>query len=486
MWLFPALLLFLPGFSTAQDPITGPNMVRGQEQGSLTVRCPYDSSWKDYKKYWCQGADWSSCEIFIQTDASEQLVKKDRVSIRDNQTDFIITVTMEDLRLSDAGIYWCAIERTGRDPHFEVNVNIHPGPETSTITMTTMAPILTSTPSTTMAPVLTSAPSTTMAPVLTTTPSTTMAPVLTSTPSTTMAPVLTSTPPTMENFGNYGEAHTSTLTWSLLSSVYFQLLVFLEVPLLLSMLIAVLWVNRPQRCSGGGDVRAEEMTPRVMGVWLSSALLLLQVAGCVPLRGPSKVTGTVGESLSVRCQYEEEYKNNNKYWCRVTMLPCKGLVKTRASKEAGKGRVSIRDHPANLTFTVTLENLTLEDAGTYKCGVDMPLIDDSLGIYPFLGIDDDSLKVVVSVVPGSSPENRANTLGSPTSSPVYTQPSVTTEDTTPGPSLQPRPLLSSIYFQVLVFLEVPLLLSMLSAVLWVNRPQRCSGEKQHCPDYENQ
>ncbi|XP_036053406.1 CMRF-35-like molecule 4 [Onychomys torridus] len=228
------------------------------------------------------------------------------------------------------------------------------------------------------------------------------------------------------------------------------------------------------------------MTPRVMGVWLPSALLLLQVPGCVPLRGPSTVTGTVGEFLSVQCQYEEKYKNNDKHWCRVSLLsPCKLIVKTRDSKEAGKGRVSIRDHPANLTFTVTLESLILEDAGTYKCGVDVPLFDGNLGIDPSLGIDD-SFKVVVSVLPGSVPENRTNTLGSPTSSPVHTQPSMTTEDTTPGPSLQPRSLLSSICFQVLVFLEVPLLLSMLSAVLWVNRPQRCSGEKQHCPDYENQ
>ncbi|XP_052614994.1 CMRF-35-like molecule 4 [Peromyscus californicus insignis] len=234
------------------------------------------------------------------------------------------------------------------------------------------------------------------------------------------------------------------------------------------------------------------MTPRVMGVWLPSALLLLQVPDCVPLRGPSKVTGTVGESLSVRCQYEEEHKNNEKFWCRVSLrTPCKEIVKTRASKEAGKGRVSIRDRPVNLTFTVTLENLTLEDAGTYKCGVDIPLFDDRsiVGINPSVGIDA-SFKVVVSVVPApvtvSVPKIIANILGSPTSSPVHTQSSVTTEDTTPGPSLQPRPLLSSIYFQLLVFLEVPLLLSMLSAVLWVNRPQRCSGEKQHCPDYENQ
>uniref|UniRef100_A0A8C9CS18 Ig-like domain-containing protein n=1 Tax=Peromyscus maniculatus bairdii TaxID=230844 RepID=A0A8C9CS18_PERMB len=205
MWQFCwSMVLYFPGFSTAQDPITGPDTVSGQEQGSLTVLCPYDSSWKDYKKYWCQGADWSTCEILIHTDTSEQLVKKKRVSTRDDQTDFIVTVTMEDLRISDAGIYWCAIERTGRDPHFEVNVNIDP--------------------------------------------------VLTTTPSTTMVPVLTSTPSTTENFGKYGEAHTSTLIWSLLSSIYFQLLVFLQVPLLLGMLSAVLWVNRPQRCSEGGEV----------------------------------------------------------------------------------------------------------------------------------------------------------------------------------------------------------------------------------------
>ncbi|CAO2646013.1 CMRF35-like molecule 1 [Lemmus lemmus] len=102
-------------------------MVSGHEQGSLTVRCRYDSFWKNHKKYWCRGADWNKCEILVQTDTSEKLVKKNRVSIRDNQRDFIFTVTMEELRLSDAGIYWCGIERIGYDHKFKVNVNIDPG-----------------------------------------------------------------------------------------------------------------------------------------------------------------------------------------------------------------------------------------------------------------------------------------------------------------------------------------------------------------------
>ena len=123
--------LCFPGCCTAEDPVTGPEEVSGQEQGSLTVQCRYDSGWKDYKKYWCRGAYWKSCEILVETDASEQLVKENRVSIRDDQTDFIFTVTMEDLRMSDADIYWCGITKAGTDPMFKVNVNIDPGKKNS-------------------------------------------------------------------------------------------------------------------------------------------------------------------------------------------------------------------------------------------------------------------------------------------------------------------------------------------------------------------
>ncbi|XP_055448296.1 CMRF35-like molecule 1 isoform X3 [Psammomys obesus] len=139
--LLVPFLLWISGCSTAQDEITGPEEVRGQEQGSLMVQCRYSSSWKDYTKYWCRGAAWRSCEILIRTD-SEQLVKKNRLSIRDNQTDLIITVTMEDLRLSDAGVYWCAIEKSGFDHKFKVDVSIDP--ETVTVEETSMFSTLSS------------------------------------------------------------------------------------------------------------------------------------------------------------------------------------------------------------------------------------------------------------------------------------------------------------------------------------------------------
>uniref|UniRef100_A0A8C5L4U7 Immunoglobulin domain-containing protein n=2 Tax=Jaculus jaculus TaxID=51337 RepID=A0A8C5L4U7_JACJA len=124
MWLVSVLFLLLAGCSSVQNP-TGPKLVIGQEKGSLIVKCHYGSSWKTYTKYWCQGPDWKSCRTLVTTN-SEQLVKKDRVSIKDNQKSLVFTVTMENLRRSDAGTYWCGIERTGVDPGFEVNVVIDP------------------------------------------------------------------------------------------------------------------------------------------------------------------------------------------------------------------------------------------------------------------------------------------------------------------------------------------------------------------------
>ena len=50
--------------------------------------------------------------------------------------------------------------------------------------------------------------------------------------------------------------------------------------------------------------------------------------------------------------------------------------------------MSIRDHPASLTFTVTLRSLTEEDAGTYGCGIYVPFSVDP------------TFQVVVSVIPG--------------------------------------------------------------------------------------
>ncbi|XP_032726580.1 protein CD300H-like isoform X3 [Lontra canadensis] len=117
---------------------------------------------------------------------------------------------------------------------------------------------------------------------------------------------------------------------------------------------------------------------------LPLALLFLCVPGSLSLSGPSTVMGTVGGSLSLQCRYEEKYKTFTKYWCRQPcLLLWNPTVATGRSEEKMRsGRVSIVDHAEDLTFTVTLENLTADDAGKYRCGIATILQEE--GLHGFL------------------------------------------------------------------------------------------------------
>ena len=92
-------------------------------------------------------------------------------------------------------------------------------------------------------------------------------------------------------------------------------------------------------------------------------------------------------------------KQQNGCWliceCKHPCVSPWKIVETRESeREVRRGRVSIRDRPASLTFTVTLESLREEDAGTYGCGIYVPLSRDP------------TFQVEVSVIPGE-PETPA-------------------------------------------------------------------------------
>ena len=79
-------------------------------------------------KWWCRGADWSSCRFVVKTNnGSEKEVKQGRVSIKDNWKDLSFTVTMEKLRVDESDTYWCGIERVGADLGDDVDVTIDPG-----------------------------------------------------------------------------------------------------------------------------------------------------------------------------------------------------------------------------------------------------------------------------------------------------------------------------------------------------------------------
>uniref|UniRef100_A0A8C5KB84 CD300E molecule n=1 Tax=Jaculus jaculus TaxID=51337 RepID=A0A8C5KB84_JACJA len=172
--------------------------------------------------------------------------------------------------------------------------------------------------------------------------------------------------------------------------------------------------------------------------------LCLCFPGCLSLTGPGYVTGTVGGSLCVQCQYEQSYKNSKKYWCRGQFdTQCDIIVEALGGKKGRSDRVSITDHTDDLTMTVTMEDLSEDDAGSYWCKIQTFWILDAWSRDP-------SVKVQVYVYPGEMLLAPAIGLWI-----------VTAWDKSGS-------LLSSFHFQVLVFLKLPLFLSMLCAVFWVN------------------
>ncbi|KAM5150630.1 CMRF35-like molecule 2 [Callospermophilus lateralis] len=205
-------------------------------------------------------------------------------------------------------------------------------------------------------------------------------------------------------------------------------------------------------------------------MWLSPALLLLCLPGCLSLWGPDSVTGTVGSSLSLQCHYERAYKGYSKYWCRGQHdTDCHSIVETKGGEKVERnGRVSIRDSADDLTITVTIENFSEDDAGSYWCKIQTIWILDIFSRDP-------SFQVQVYVSP-ATPTPWVTTA--PITSALLRVSSGQNDSIEDVLAPDPWSLLSSVHFLLLVFLKVPLLLSMLSAVLWVNRPQRAPGGGQ--------
>ncbi|XP_040851774.1 polymeric immunoglobulin receptor-like [Ochotona curzoniae] len=390
MWLPPTLLLlFLPGSSGAREPISGPETERGPERGNLSVRCRYGQGWETYKKYWCRGAAWSHCEILLITTASEQEVRQGRVTIRDHHRSRTFTVTMEQLREDDADIYWCGMERVGADPGVQVKVIVDPAPTT----------------------------------VLTTSPTT-----VTSTTNTSVVPNTVSTPLS----STWRETYSSS-TVSRHSGEGRR-------------------IEATFLCCGEGP-SATSFSPDLAHTNSRTQRPSLKPAGSSnarePISGPETVRGPERGNLSVQCHYGRGWETYKKYWCRGAVWShCKILIITTGSEqEVRQGRVSIRDHHRSRTFTVTMEQLREDDAGTYWCG--MERVGADFGV---------QVKVIVD-------------SGMKTTTDLSPTPPVT--ETSGGQHVPPtRSWLSSDHslnlFLLPIFLKLPLLLGTLGAVLWVS------------------
>ncbi|XP_078506064.1 uncharacterized protein LOC144763904 [Lissotriton helveticus] len=83
-----------------------------------------------------------------------------------------------------------------------------------------------------------------------------------------------------------------------------------------------------------------------------------------------EVTGIVGGSLTVHCNYSSRFIGYPQYWCKGSYrFFCRDVVRSMGSgEEVREERYSLKDLHPTLTFTVTMTGLTLKDSGLYWCG----------------------------------------------------------------------------------------------------------------------
>ncbi|MGL4646986.1 MAG: hypothetical protein ACRCVL_07865 [Cetobacterium sp.] len=75
---------------------------------SFTIPCHYNSEYKQYKKYWCYGRYFLTCEIQAYTYHGNWKVK-----VIDYRAESFFIVNLDHLQTTDTGWYWCGVEIDG-------------------------------------------------------------------------------------------------------------------------------------------------------------------------------------------------------------------------------------------------------------------------------------------------------------------------------------------------------------------------------------
>ncbi|MBN3295146.1 CMRF35-like molecule 8 isoform X2 [Amia ocellicauda] len=109
MRALPALLLLL-NLLTGVSSLSGPAKVTMYTQSDYKINYTYNRNYYfTHKKYWCQGYYKLHCNIRAY---AGDAVEGRNVIVEDNKQTGSITVTIKKPQLSDAGDYWCGIEKT--------------------------------------------------------------------------------------------------------------------------------------------------------------------------------------------------------------------------------------------------------------------------------------------------------------------------------------------------------------------------------------
>uniref|UniRef100_A0A9J7ZA49 Ig-like domain-containing protein n=1 Tax=Cyprinus carpio carpio TaxID=630221 RepID=A0A9J7ZA49_CYPCA len=195
-------------------------------------------------------------------------------------------------------------------------------------------------------------------------------------------------------------------------------------------------------------------------------LTLLMIPGAMTL----SLTGHSGGEINITCTYQDRHTGNAKYFCKVLWLKCSDLIKTKEKdKWVNSGRFFLYDDTGAAVFTVIFRNLSEQDSGKYKCGV------DKLGIDSYTEVNLNVITAPKTVsVSSPSPSTTTSSSSSITTPPISlnSQPS-TSDFTLDSPSVS-----NGLCLIIVVSVVLPLLIAgLVSCIVTVcmKRQARAKG-----------
>ncbi|NWR63951.1 PIGR protein, partial [Bucorvus abyssinicus] len=308
----------------------GHRFLTGEVGGSVTHQCFYSitPANKHYRKYWCKMEGGGICSTIISTTGYISKDHAGRVSLKDIPQNGTFMVTMSELKSSDTGTYRCGMGATNRDLYVRLNLVVSADAVTLGPTELVWGELQSS--------------------------------------------VTVLCPPGDTQGGKKR-------FWCKLGRTGCTLVADTDG------YVGKSYQGRisitPQESSGAfkiliNDLKKEDSGLYKCGTGRLSAqdgsrvvALQLTTASTLPKR-PKFLSGTVGDSLSVKCHYDPSGSYEKQYWCRWKEASCELLVDTDGFvHESYKGRIQIASsNRENGTYTVVMSHLREEDAGWYWCG----------------------------------------------------------------------------------------------------------------------
>lgn len=97
--------------------------VRGKQRGHVSFHCSHSYAWSN-SKYLCRDPCQHD-EDRVTTVAPGQTTKSGRFSLQHQGNQLLVNIS--ELQLSDAGLYYCGVERVGLDTFIQVHLSVEEG-----------------------------------------------------------------------------------------------------------------------------------------------------------------------------------------------------------------------------------------------------------------------------------------------------------------------------------------------------------------------